>query len=274
MSLASLALRLITRRALEGRTLAATRVRDSELLPLGALVDDADGGGGTQPFISLYVDQTGGDVLSRGWNSASLTTHLLFEIAIASPTQVQAADGTDAEIPESSAGLEASLDLIAYQIKAALIGDGSPWSDLWSRLVMKITTVETFRGAEFRKTGVRFAARQIDLGLELVDDPVPGAAPEGLWADILAAFAADAELDDLAKALAAVIGGNSLPSWRLDAFDLGYSVADMQAIGDAPLDGFAMLDVVPMTEATVLDAAPGTLDPTLVIDPADSDPDL
>jgi hypothetical protein len=70
MSLSCLALRLITRRALEGRTLAGDRIRDSELAPLSSVLE-TQGDVATGPVISLYIDQTGADVggasSSAGW---------------------------------------------------------------------------------------------------------------------------------------------------------------------------------------------------------------
>ena len=263
MSLAALALRQITRRALEGRTIAEARVRDSELVPLDTLAGQgADGEAGTQPFISLYVDEGSADVSGRGWFSADTTVHLVLELAIASPTTVAAPagsgpDAVSVDIPETSAGLEASLDILTYQIKAALTTPSSPWADLWGGLVDTIKMVEVFRGAEFRKTGGRFAARQIVLQLGLIYDPVPGEPPADLWADIVAAFAADPELDDLAKALTAVIQGEPAPSWVRDAGGLGDTRTEARDLGYGAFDSDPEAEPQSMDEATLDDLTPG-----------------
>ena len=261
MSLASLVLRQITRRALEGHTIAEDRVRDSELAPLDTLVNQGqEGAGGSKAFISLYVDDSSGEVTGRGWFSAPITSHLVIEIAIAAPATIAAAPGAppqpSVDIPESSAGLEASLDILAYQIKAALLTPGNPWADLWARLVVDMKLVETFRGAEFRKTGVRFAARQINIGLELLDDPVPGAPPADFWADVVAAFAADAEFDDIAEALTSVISGAPAPDWVRSATVLGDRASDAQDLGYAGVDGDLDGAAPTLSEVTLEDLSP------------------
>ena len=233
MSLACLALRLITRRALEERTLAGGRIRDSELAPLSSLLE-TQGDAATGPVISIYIDQTGADVEGRQLFSGSGTVNLLFEIA--ADTSVSE---DNIEIPATSAGLETTLDVIAYQIKAALLDGGSRWGDLWGRLVASVKRVDTLRGADFLKTGTRFAARQINMELTLLNDPVPGDEPEWVWSQIFETLAADPEFDDVAAMLRAVVAGQPLPAWRRDMIEVGDTFGDAVAMGYAHLSAEA-----------------------------------
>jgi hypothetical protein len=266
MSLTCLALRLITRRALEGRTLADDRIRDSELAPLSTILN-GPGDVTTGPVISLYIDQTRAEMSGREWMSAKPSAHLLIEIAADTSISEE-----NIEIPATSAGLETTLDLIAYQVRVALLGGATPWSDLWSKLVSSIASVDTLRGAEFQRTGTRFAARQLDLDLGILNDPVPGAIIWP-WDEIIAAFAADPEFDEVAVALQAVIAGQPVPAWRRGMMEVGDTVSDAIAMGYGPLGGGATDPLVPVVEVDVRQAVPGAPDTLFAITPAEEEPD-
>ena len=274
-SLACLALRLITRRALEGRTLAGAAVRDSEQGDIDTVMRGV-GGDGTAPVISIYVDETQGSVEGRDLQSANIDVHLLIEVAIAAPVQSTAIAATasdpaaapapgspgntppepEYEIPATSPGLEASLAIIGYQIKRALIDEATVWGRLWTRLVWDIKHVHTYRGADFRKTGVRYAAVQIEIVLGTLQDPLPGEEPIAAWADILAAFDADEDFAHYGAAIRQLVAGQPLPAWRRLIFSVGDTVSDAIAMGYGPLGGGVGDDVVPMGVATIDTSSP------------------
>jgi hypothetical protein len=192
------------------------------------------------------------------------TVNLLFEIA--ADTSVSE---DNIEIPSTSAGLETTLDVIAYQIKVALLDGASVWSGLWGGLVASVKRVDTLRGADFLKTGTRFAARQINMELTTLNDPVPGAEPIWVWSQILDALAADPEFDDVAAMLRAVVAGQPLPAWRRDMIEVGDTFGDAVAMGYAPLGGTVTDALVPMAEVSVRNAVPGAPDADLVVAPAE-----
>ena len=64
----------------------------------------------------------------------------------------------------------------------------------------------------------------------------PGAEPEGVWADLLAAMEVDEELADLARYWRQLIAGTIVPEWRQAQAALGLTQAGIRGIGIAPQD--------------------------------------
>lgn len=206
MSLAALAVRLATVRALRGRTAAGDHVTDSEIAPL-----DQRELAKRAPALVVYTDDSMLTPDGRSLIEGSGTLQLVVEIAVAD--QVQHEQTIDVTIPETDQGLELTLDLVDRQIRRCLSGDLTTWAALWRDLVLRTLKVESQRGAGV-KDGVRFAARQLVLTIETLREPEFGRAPHGVWARFLEALEAEADLAPLAELMQAEIRGQALPDWR------------------------------------------------------------
>jgi hypothetical protein len=236
MSLAALALRVITVKALLGRTVAADRVYDSKIETIDELirrqpapllvvsVDDADSRGSTEREPTLSGDD-------------SLT--LLLETAVSGPAEVvDDSAGVMISLPmqATSQGLEATLDILWRQAARALsvTTTSAPWGNLWHEFVLKILRIEKRRGGAADK-GVRFASRFILISVQPIDDPQFGSPPDGPWATLLAAMAADANLAGLGELIAREIEEPAgLADWRVAQALLGITDAGIRGIGLAP----------------------------------------
>ncbi len=250
MSLTSWAVCQATIGALKGATLAGDGVLDSPLDPIALAVASAT------PLIAIYDDsdtvRPEGRAILEGLRTMELTLQIFL------PEKVSVSAGS-APVPLDirNGGSAFAISLIYRQVEKALLEAQNTWSALWNVLVVKVISVDA--RAYVLDTGkVRVPAREVVLTLDIVDSPAFGGAAAEVWPDFLAAMAMDPDLAPFAPVVSAAILGETLPQWRADAVTLGYTPADMLAIGDAPLDGSTTLDVVPMTE--------GTLD-TLPVDP-------
>jgi hypothetical protein len=228
MSLVGLALRIVTVKALLGKTFADERVFDSQIAPLDALEN------GPAPLIVVYTDDeedaiSGGDLFAPDRSLA-----LIIHTAVASQVEAKAGSAS-LEIPHTDEGLEASLDLMRFDIIHALQTGDDIWCDLWSRLVVDKKAMSVRRGASVRK-GLRFAARELVLTVDTVAEPAPGIDRE-LWNDLDAAMRTDADLIGVADLIASrVTIGAAWPNWRQTAAVLGLSRKASMALGIAPED--------------------------------------
>ncbi len=207
MSLARLALRIVTARALKGATLAGTRVYDSAVEPIDLQVRD-----NREPFLVVLTDEHDRSVTGRDLRHGTDTCELVIEIAVAARVPVDVPDvgaTTEVIIPHTDAGMELVIDLVGHQITDTLMSGASVWSRLWQKFVMRATRIGSRRGAS-SEGGVRFAARQIVITTDLMADPVRGQALPGPWAELIAAMEADAELAGLAIVIRHAIEGDAL----------------------------------------------------------------
>lgn len=228
MSIPRIALRLATRKALIGATYAGPRVFDSAITEIDLTVMET-----RKPLIIVTTDDEEGAVEAREITSADSQIDLVIEVAVAALVKTDAG-GTELTIPDTDEGLEITVDLMCRQAIRALQSGTGEWADLWRSLVVNVTRITQRRGADARQ-GVRFAARQIVLTLQTINDPL--AAP--LNADPLGRFLtmaeADAEIAPIAALLRAEIGTPG-PAWRLAAGTLGLDRIEADGIGVAPAD--------------------------------------
>lgn len=222
MTIATLALRLITVAALTGATRAGSAVSDSQL---GA--DQRENG----LAVAVHVDGSalqGGmpEAARQGEGSATLVIELAYLVAV---------DGVgNWSSPPAEAVLEARLDLLEREICAVLLNGEGVWPDLWRRCVLGHVGYEMRRGEANLANGVRFAGREVVLKLRVLAEPPLGEAPSGFWADFLAAVAASDALAPLSDDLTAGISGVPLPAWRQAQADLGVARETVDAMGVAP----------------------------------------
>ena len=222
MTIATLALRLITVAALTGATRAGDAVGDSQL-------------GASQRHdglaIAVHVDrvaQVGG--LPEASRQGDGEAHLIIELA----DLVRPDGGGGWASPPTDAVLEAHLDLLEREICAALLDGDGVWPDLWRRCVVGHVAYEMRRGDPNLANGVRFAGREIAMRLRVIAEPPLGAVPAGFWADFLAAASEDEALDPLVPDLVSAFAGAAAPSWRQARADLGIASDVLGGIGVAP----------------------------------------
>ena len=213
MALIDLALRLCAVRALRGATYAEDRVYDSEIAPLDQRVDKE-----RAPVISIYTDASrisegkGRDILN-----ASRQVDMTIDIAASTPILRDDA----LYMPATDAALEAQINLIMRQIVRALWGDQSnEWADIWRSLWVRMIRSEETRGAQ--SEGLRFAARQVVLSLEVISEP-PFQNVSGVWLRLLSAMRQSGEtgLVQLADIIETEIQTPGLADWRVAQSDLG-----------------------------------------------------
>lgn len=277
MSLALLALRTVTVKALRGRTLAGDAVHPSAIQPLEGKVRDEPA-----PFILVFTDSgetkdVERDQIGRDMLGAAIDVTLSFEIAVATrvpvaPIPGEAPDGpvTEIVIPETDEGFEITIDVIARQVCAELQAGDTAWAELWRSMVMRVLGIRSERG-QSAENGVRFAARRLGITVDLVADPAPGAPLDGLWADIVAAFDGDAELAPIGALVRAVAEGEPFSDWRHVQAQLGLTGAGVRGIGVAPFrahnegpnDPAALLNEVTIDPLGISETAgePPTWDP-------------
>lgn len=209
MSLSRLLMRLSAARALKGATLAEGRVFDSAIDPLSFVRD-----GPALPAIVVTTDDHEMTTDLRDFRDGGQTCELVIEVVIASAVRVPASDGqggtVQVEIPHTDEGQELLLDIAEAQVKAALTDGATTWSAVWMQMVPKVHRLASRRGAS-ADDGVRYAARQLVYGCDLVGEPVRGEAlpTGGAWANALAALDADSNLAPIANVVRAEIAGDT-----------------------------------------------------------------
>lgn len=262
MSIARLAMRLATARAILGRTIAEGRVFDSAIDPINQTISE-----NREPLVVVTTDSHEVTIVGRDLVSGNHQCDLVIELAIASAVEVPADDGQGGEIsvaiPHTDEGMEILLDLLEHQVIAALTKDDNLWTEAWMALVPLVHRRSSIRGASTEK-GVRFAARQIVLTCDLLDTPLNAAeATAGTaWGKFLAAMDADPNLAPIASMLRAEIDQAGSTGWKSNAQELGIQIGTLAQLGlDPALDANGnpvQLDAVLVDEAgaiTMIDAA-------------------
>ena len=210
MSVAPLVLRLAAKRMLAGATAAGAEVHDSRIAPVNDLGPDDPGLFVVVSTEEATVDTLGGLDLLRG----SRSLEFVVEILAATAATIEGDAGEPAlTIPHTDAGLELSIDLIERQVMRALGGEGGgPWAEVWRGVALKVERIVSRRAAS-KEGGSRWAARQVVLTLDVLQEPPFGAPPAHAWARAIAAMEADPEFAGLAPFVAAVIEGEPIPEW-------------------------------------------------------------
>jgi len=179
MTIARIALRIVTIEALRNRTSVLDNVLDSQITALDFSADGQLRTDQEKPFISVYTEASKADDLSSGrqlWRNG--LTELLLETGIAiSMTEPDKDTGasTIGGIPPTDAAFELFLDTVDREIAVALMDPLNEWAELWRTLVRDVARVERKRVAD-AETGTRMAAHQQCLICELLPDPVYGEA--------------------------------------------------------------------------------------------------
>lgn len=246
MSLIAYAVRTCLWRALLDRTLAEGRVYDSSVSTLDDLLK-----GDPKPFIVVSDDGGSGRVEGHQYAAADRKLDIIVELVVGSAVQV--GDGYELRVPATDDGFEMSLELIERQIMRVMQADDNVFAELFRALTPGGKRFVIIRGGD---TTPRYAARQLTLTCETVNDPPFGEPPQEDWARLVEAFADDEILAPFAPILTSQIIGEPLPDWRKLQAAMGWTRRTQHAVGLGPqIPGEAP---APFVEAEI-EAGPGTV---------------
>lgn len=179
MSLIRIAIRIAAVEALKGRTLVGDNVLDSEI---GVIDINTDGDidiNKKRPFIAVYTDVALVNVLDTDLRSLTKNGNidLVFETGVTSAMVETLPDGDAALIgagfPDTDRAMERSLDLVVRQIFDALADPVNEWAKIFRSLTTRFTELRRSR-VSTDSGGLRRAAQQINLKVDLVADPITG----------------------------------------------------------------------------------------------------
>jgi hypothetical protein len=239
MSIIRPILRMCVVAALRERTLAESRVFDSDNTPLAdALIREPEE---AKPYITVYTDEDTRPAISgRDVYAAERNLSLVLEIGAASAVVMRRDDGSNEialQIPATDAGLELSVDIVESQALAALVGDPqSRWGELFRRMVLRIERVQGQRGGSAER-GSRWAARQIILICDVIADAPPGVPQPAVVRDFLAAVRAappELGLAGAAEIIERALDPTAALTWRQAQAWLGLTEQAVRATGVAP----------------------------------------
>src|SRR5262245_22778570 len=133
MSLALFALRALTVKALQGRTLAGNAVGSSAILPIDALAEES-----ATPIIQVFTDTLSADekdIEGRDLIGANVEITLAIEIACVTRVPTEDGQGQEIVIPQTDEGMEMTIDLIQRQAFLELQASSTTWGKLWRDFV-------------------------------------------------------------------------------------------------------------------------------------------
>lgn len=249
--LSRIALRLAAVQALKGRTLAGENVLDSHI---GALDIDENANLATdqnRPFVAVYVERAKveGAIELRDLRKSG-TTEFIIEVGISEKMTAKNPETDEITviglgIPVTDDAMELYLDLLGRQVVDVLTDPENAWAEIWRSLSCGLARVERKRTAD-AGNGVRIAAHQLVVSLDLVADPVKGdpLRSGSAMARFLAACRAsgNADLGAHADMIEAVLAGSS-PDWLLDQRRQGMTRDEMCAMQLVPVEGAADTDI-------------------------------
>jgi hypothetical protein len=90
--------------------------------------------------------------------------------------------------------------------------------------------------------GVKFAARRVEIGVELLSDPIPGAGLPDAWEAALALLEADQRTASMAALVRSVAAGTPIPEWRAIQGELGLTDAAARGVAIGPPTGTEDVD--------------------------------
>ena len=185
-------------------------------------------------IAALRSDSGKRQVTGRELFSAPQVIELSIDMFVAQAVTVDAGE-TEIRIPASDEGNEVYLRSLAYEVEKVLLAETSVWPSLFRRLWFR-TGPQDFcewdRGAIADK-GRRLALLRAIYKVEPIAEPIPGAEPSRVWADLLAAMEADSELIDIARYWRQLVAGTVIPDWQQARVALG--LTKIRGIGLGPV---------------------------------------
>lgn len=243
MSLMRIALRVSAVEALRNKTFAETNVLDSEIGAIDIATDGNIDSNRTSPFISVYTAEASG-VDKNGINFLGpMKMDLVFDAAVSAQMFERGDDGemvlgTMPVTPNSDAAYEISLDVLQYQISAALGDVENPWAEIVRKILSgNIEAIEVTVGRSSKNQ--RLAARQIRVTATLCAEPVnlgclSDQHPFNLFLAQLDAGdacdeARDEDFKNLATALRDVLSASHM-DWKLNQFRYGMGKDELDSL--------------------------------------------
>ncbi|WP_319568374.1 hypothetical protein [Cohaesibacter marisflavi] len=254
MSLVMLAISTCLAKALTDKTLAGSRILESDPTALrtnpdGTVATEAGG-----PFISLFVHAGKGQ--SRAGFYANGKVDIIIESGVTlamwhtdKETGARTCEGVG--FLPTSASMERMLDLMHRQIVDAMSSQ-SVWAVLLRAFFTSAPDFER-AGIASAENGQRLAARQVKFSLDVVDDPelqdldefyeardseeesVPEPVAPFSRFLLLLHSSEDGQDQALVTEILEVLEGGTL-DWATMAEQMGFSYTDMAALGAGPLD--------------------------------------
>jgi hypothetical protein len=230
------AIRLLTVNALIDRTIVGGNVQDSSL---SAIDIEADGTGRTEedrPFISVYTDDgtaTEDETVPRNLFSNG-EIDLVFEFGVATPMTViddETGENRILGLPSTDGTFELTLDVIDRGISIALTDPDNEWSEIWRRMVWRVSRIERRRMGT-NEDGQRFAARQVRYTIAVLPDPVPGEPLNDKSPWMMFKSKVDADLPHLSEVVSSMLGepGNEV-TLKMIQQSRGHTDREMRAFG-------------------------------------------
>lgn len=260
MSLARIALRAAGVEALKGRTRAQDNVLDSEI----GIIDN-DGAGNIEIdsdsyFISVYTDAGKAQVGDNELRALLLNgrTELLFETGVTAKMLVASPqNGTammpEIGIPDTDGNFEFTLDLISREIAQALTDPDNAWGQIFQSFIYRTVSLERGRVGNISE-GIRLAAHQTKITVDLIDDPEPR---KSLDLDTpfsrfitMAKASNDESLQKKATFIEAIITGEREPWERLQQAH-GMTSQELLALGLGPHPSDVDREMHAWTDATI-----------------------
>jgi hypothetical protein len=255
MSLAALAVRVATLRAIKGRTFAGANVYDSTINPLNLVLEHS----GKDFVVVVMTDDDSVTIEGRDLFAGDHRMELIIVVAATAEMVVRTDDGEverDVVIAATDAGLEAQLNILGWQIMRALQAGGGEWGDLWRTIVLRVNNVSCYRGGD-ESNGIRYAARQYVFQIDTIAEPEPGTALSGVWGRIIEMLRDDDEYDAVADVIDAVVTDGPMPPWERIRASLGLARDASEHFSEWPLEPeeVSKVNEIAMTDGFVLNAS-------------------
>lgn len=260
MSLTRIAYRTAVVMALKGKTLVGDNVLDSQI---GSLEVDADGQLASpeeRPFITVYTDAAKkSDVQLRAFLDGG-QTEVVIECGVTAAQTVTDPETGEAYlipgIPATDDALEFHLDIVMRQIGDALTDPANEWAEIARALSKGFNDIEIMRDAG-DANGVRLAAHQMRITLDLIADPVRGVAMKTSHPlykfFVKAATVSDPKLQSKIGTMMAALAGDEL-IWQTDIRRYGMTATEAQNLLISPQPGAE--DDINIVEVNATPAAP------------------
>ena len=231
--------------ALRKDTWASFNVYDSNNAPLveGLINAGATQAGKEVPYIVVFTDADNHTELTAGIHGSTRNMQLIMELGMASAITVEGKEGRQLHFPYTDPSMELFLDIVEAQALDAIHGDPkSEWGEIIRLLTVSIVRINSPRGGRTEK-GVRYAARQVALTLDVDADPIKGfflssEHPIRRYFE-LARASEDEELMDAGTLLESSMSAIGYPSWQQAQAWLGLTRRGVRALGIAPLTDLA-----------------------------------
>lgn len=227
MSLVAFGIRIAAVRAIRAAVWPIFKVVDSPQVPTDLLEEGV-------PLIAVYTGFEKDKMDGRDLLGEDPRVNLTMQIFLPPEFTITSA-GKSLTLDTRKGGAETVLDVVCRRITTGFAAQNDTWSQLLGGFVQKIYR-ETAGSYLVATEKVRTSAREMTLDCEVLHEPIPGALPADIWADLITAMRADTTSPDavapLADWIAAEISGPTILSQdERDRIDMGLSEYTAQAIG-------------------------------------------